>query len=34
MEVTGEVLESAQYVVFNEAKNRMHTIKAVIVAAP
>lgn len=32
MEVTNEVFESAQSVVFDEAENRMHTIKAVIVA--
>ena len=32
MEVTGEVFESAQSVVFDEAENRMHTIKAVIYA--
>lgn len=32
MEVTGEVFESAQSVVFDEAENRMHTIKAVIAA--
>ena len=32
MEVTDEVFESAQSVVFDEAENRMHTIKAVIVA--
>ena len=30
MEVTEEVFESAQSVVFDEAENRMHTIKAVI----
>ena len=30
MEVTDEVFESAQSVVFDEAENRMHTIKAVI----
>ena len=30
MEVTGEVFESAQSVVFDEAENRMHTIKAVM----
>lgn len=30
MEVTDEVFESAQSVVFEEAENRMHTIKAVI----
>ena len=32
MEVTDEVFESAQSVVFDEAENRMHTIKAVIAA--
>ena len=32
MEVTDEVFESTQSVVFDEAENRMHTIKAVIVA--
>ncbi len=32
MEVTNEVFESAQSVVFDEAENRMHTIKAVIYA--
>lgn len=32
MEVTDEVFESAQSVVFEEAENRMHTIKAVIAA--
>ncbi len=32
MEVTDEVFESAQSVVFREAENRMHTIKAVISA--
>ena len=31
-EVTDEVIESAQSVVFDEAENRMHTIKAVMVA--
>ena len=33
MEVTDEVFESAQSVVFDEAENRMHTIKAVMAAA-
>lgn len=33
MEVTDEVFESKQSVVFDEAENRMHTIKAVIAAA-
>ena len=32
MEVTDEVFESAQSVVFEEAENRMHTIKAVMYA--
>lgn len=32
MEVTDEVFESAASVVFDEAENRMHTIKAVMVA--
>ena len=32
MEVTDEVFESAQSVVFDQAENRMHTIKAVIAA--
>ena len=32
MEVTDEVFESAQSVVFKEAENRMHTIKAVMYA--
>ena len=32
MEVTDEVFESAQSRVFEEAENRMHTIKAVMVA--
>ena len=32
VEVTHEVFESAQSVVFDEAENRMHTIKAVMVA--
>ena len=32
MEVTNEVFESAQSVVFEEAENRMHTIKAVMAA--
>ncbi|MDD2232537.1 MAG: ornithine carbamoyltransferase [Sphaerochaetaceae bacterium] len=32
MEVSGEVFESPQSVVFDEAENRMHTIKAVILA--
>ena len=32
MEVTDEVFESAQSRVFDEAENRMHTIKAVMMA--
>ena len=32
MEVTGEVFESEQSIVFDEAENRMHTIKAVMAA--
>ena len=32
MEVTDEVFESSQSIVFQEAENRMHTIKAVMVA--
>ena len=32
MEVTDEVFESSQSVVFDEAENRMHTIKAVVYA--
>ena len=32
MEVTEEVFESAHSIVFDEAENRMHTIKAVLVA--
>ena len=32
LEVTDEVFESAASVVFDEAENRMHTIKAVMVA--
>ncbi len=32
MEVTDEVFESARSIVFDEAENRMHTIKAVIAA--
>ena len=32
MEVTNEVFESAQSIVFEEADNRMHTIKAVMLA--
>lgn len=32
MEVTDEVFRSKYFKVFNEAENRMHTIKAVMVA--
>ena len=32
MEVTDEVFESEQSIVFQEAENRMHTIKAVMAA--
>ena len=32
MEVTDEVFRSSHSVVFDEAENRMHTIKAVMVA--
>ena len=32
MEVTDEVFESPQSLVFQEAENRMHTIKAVMAA--
>ena len=32
MEVTDEVFESRQSVVFDQAENRMHTIKAIIYA--
>ena len=32
MEVTDEVFESPQSIVFEEAENRMHTIKAVMAA--
>ena len=32
MEVTDEVFESRQSIVFDEAENRLHTIKAVIAA--
>ena len=32
MEVTDEVFESDQSIVFDEAENRMHTIKAVMAA--
>jgi ornithine carbamoyltransferase len=33
MEVTEDVFESAASKVFDEAENRMHTIKAVMVAS-
>src|SRR4029450_4648405 len=33
MEVTDEVFESEHSIVFDQAENRMHTIKAVMVAA-
>ena len=32
LEVTGEVFESAASIVFDQAENRLHTIKAVLVA--
>ena len=32
LEVTDEIFESAASVVFGEAENRMHTIKAVLIA--
>ena len=32
LEVTEEVFESPQSVVFDQAENRMHTIKAILVA--
>ena len=32
MEVTDEVFEGPQSIVFDEAENRMHTIKAVMAA--
>ena len=32
MEVTDEVFESKQSIVFDEAENRMHTLKAVMAA--
>ena len=33
LEVTNEVFESAASIVFDQAENRMHTIKAIMVAA-
>ena len=32
LEVTDEVFESARSIVFDQAENRLHTIKAVMVA--
>lgn len=32
LEVTGEVFESPASIVFDQAKNRLHTIKAILVA--
>jgi ornithine carbamoyltransferase len=32
LEVTDEVFESAHSIVFDQAENRMHTIKAILVA--
>ena len=32
LEVTGEVFDSAASIVFDQAENRLHTIKAVLVA--
>ena len=32
MEVTDEVFESTQSIVFDEAENRMHSIKAVMLS--
>ena len=32
LEVTGEVFTSAAGIVFDQAENRLHTIKAVLVA--
>ena len=34
MEVTEEVFESPASIVFDQAENRMHTIKAILVATP
>ena len=33
LEVTDEVFQSAASIVFDQAENRLHTIKAVLVAA-
>jgi ornithine carbamoyltransferase len=32
LEVTGEVFDSGASIVFDQAENRLHTIKAVLVA--
>ena len=32
LEVTDDVFESAQSIVFDQAENRLHTIKAILVA--
>ena len=32
LEVTGEVFESTASIVFDQAENRLHTIKAIMVA--
>jgi ornithine carbamoyltransferase len=32
MEVTDEVFESSASIVFDQAENRMHTIKAILIA--
>jgi ornithine carbamoyltransferase len=32
LEVTGEVFESGASIVFDQAENRLHTIKAILVA--
>ena len=32
LEVTGEVFNSAASIVFDQAENRLHTIKAILVA--
>jgi ornithine carbamoyltransferase len=34
LEVTGEVFESGVSIVFDQAENRLHTIKAILVATP